>query len=156
MSFDLMYARRHPFSTRHATAIAVAIGVGVGLSGCGGVSSGLGFADRTMDARSPVAAEAEKLAQTDRPMPKFTDIPPLPTDVRPATQYGVAAGRVEAARADLERDTAPGTWSLDASENFASQARRQTPDAAPASPADTEAFAAAARKRATPPPPVKR
>lgn len=156
MTVDLMYPRRRHFSTHQATVLVATLGACAALSGCGGVSHGLGFADRTMDARSPIAAEAEKLAQTDRPMPKFTDIPPLPTDVRPATQYGVAAGRVEAARADLERQTAPESWSLTGSETFASQARVQTPDAAPASPADTEAFAAAARKRATPPPPVKR
>ncbi|WP_091738840.1 hypothetical protein [Phenylobacterium immobile] len=156
MSFDLMYPRRHHFSTRQTTVLAAIALIGAGMSGCASVQSGLGFADRTMDVRSPVATEAEQLAHTDRPMPKFTDIPPLPTDVRPAPQYGMAAARVEAARAELEQQTAPESWSLTASEDFASQARRQTPETAPASPADTEAFAAAARKRATPPPPVKR
>lgn len=145
-----MYARRRHFSTRDSLPL-LALAAAAALSGCA-----LRGADRTMDARSPVAAEAEQLAKTDRPAPKFTDIPPVPDDVRPPRQWGVAAARVETARADLEAQTAPSTWSLTASETFAAQARRETPDAAPASPKDTEAFAAAARKRATPPPPVKR
>jgi hypothetical protein len=147
-----MYARRRQFSTRQTPTYAVAACLVASLGGC----SGLGLADRTMDARSPIAAEAAQLAHTSRPAPKFTDIPKKPTDVRPAPQYGVAASRVETARADLEAQTAPGTWSLTASEGFAAQARRETPDAGPVTPGDTQAFAAAARKRATPPPPVKR
>lgn len=121
-------------------------------AGCAGP-----FASVKVDPSSPVAGEVAKLARADRDYPKFNEIPPAPTDVRPARIYGERAQALEAAGAQLDAATAPGTWTLDATSSFAAKARKDAGPAldAPAN-ADTEAFANSVRKRATPPPPAQR
>jgi hypothetical protein len=114
------------------------------------------IASAKVDPTSPIAGEVAKLATADKDYPKFSEIPPKPTDLRPARIYGERAQAVEAAAAKLDAATAPGTWTLNATTSFAAKARA---DAGPAlgAPAngDTEAFANSVRKRATPPPPAK-
>ena len=110
-----------------------------------------------VDPRSPIAAELAKVDAARTSFPKFTDIPPVPTDLRPKRAYGVAARETELAVADMERATAPDTWTLKESDRYAGDARAVIgPDLAPVDPAATEAFAQAQRRRATPPPPPKR
>jgi hypothetical protein len=58
------------------------------------------------------------------------------------------------AGAALERDTAPDTWTLNATDAFVEKARRDAgPQIEPPKPGDAEAFARELRERATPPPP---
>ncbi|CAN7224783.1 hypothetical protein LJR225_000880 [Phenylobacterium sp. LjRoot225] len=115
------------------------------------------IASTKVDPRSPIAGDVARLATADKDYPKFSEIPPKPTDVRPARVYGERAEAVLAAGADLDAATAPNTWTLNATSSFAAKART---DAGPAlgapTNADTEAFANSVRKRATPPPPAKR
>jgi len=110
-----------------------------------------------VDPSSPIAPEVAKLASADKDYPRFSEIPAKPTDLQPPRIYGDRARELVAARDRLEVATAPNTWTLNATTNF--QARAQA-DAGPAytAPAgsDTEAFANAVRKRATPPPPANR
>jgi hypothetical protein len=133
------------------------------LVACAGIAALLGgcvgnpFKDAKVDPSSPVAAEVAKLARANKDYPSFSEIPPKPTDVRPIRMFGQAAKDIELARARLERETAPETWTLSNTEAFAAGARTAAgPDLPAADPRDTEAFANDLRSRATPPPPPKR
>lgn len=123
------------------------------LSGC----IGNPIASAKVDPKSPIAAEVAKLSRQDRDYPSFSEIPPKPTDLRPLQVYGERANKVLAARNQLQAATAENTWSLNNTTAFAARARRDAgPDVGPPTAAETEAFANAVRKRATPPPPVNR
>jgi hypothetical protein len=114
------------------------------------------FADAKVDPRSPIAGEVAKAVRPDAAYPTFAAIPPVPKDLRPRRQYGAAARQVDQAAAQVEQATADNIWSLSNTDTFAADAQRAAgPDQAAPQPADTEAFAAALRKRATPPPPAK-
>jgi hypothetical protein len=118
------------------------------------------LSDTSIDPSSPVAAEVGKLARDNKDFPKFSEIPPVPTDVRPARMYGIAAAETVAVRDEIMRKTAPETWTLqggEATSAFAGEARAEAgPEFKPVDPAMTEAFARELRRRATPPPPPKR
>ncbi len=152
-----MNARASLFvKTRQSHTVAklmACVGACALLGGCVGNP----FEDASVDPRSPIAKEVPKLVRPDAAYPTFAAVPPVPKDVRPHRQYGVAAAQVDKAAADLERATADDTWTLKAdTATYAAQARAEAgPDLPAASAADTEAFAAALRKRATPPPPAK-
>jgi hypothetical protein len=151
-----MYARAHLFSIR---GIRRAIGLMAGVGACALISGCVGnpFENAQVDPTSPVAAEVARVANTNRPYPTFASIPSAPKDVRAPRQYGRAASEIEAARNELEQNTAPETWSLKDTEAFAEDARKVAGSEAPprASSAESADFAARQRKRATPPPPPK-
>ncbi|MGH6966698.1 MAG: hypothetical protein ACREE0_19640 [Phenylobacterium sp.] len=118
------------------------------------------MSDTKIDPASPVAADVGKMVKANATFPKFTQIPPVPKDVRPPKSYGVAAAEVVKVRDQMVAATEPNTWTLqagDATSTFAGQARAAAgPELAPTDPAVTEAFAKELRRRATPPPPPKR
>jgi hypothetical protein len=123
------------------------------LTGC----IGNPFAEAKIDPQSPIIAEAKSAAHTTRPFPRFTDIPPVPKDVRAKAAYGVAASGIVMTGDQLVAATDPGAWTLSNTETFVDTGRQAAgPEQAPADPAATEAFAKDLRKRATPPPPPKR
>ncbi len=123
------------------------------LGGCVGNP----FADAKIDPRSPVASEVARSVRPGAAYPTFASIPPVPKDVRPHRQYGIQAARVDAAAAELVRDTADETWTLRNTDAFAAETRAAAgPDAVPGQAADTEAFAKELRRRATPPPSPRR
>ena len=133
-----------------------------GLLACAGVAGlltacvGAPLTRARIDPASPIAPEAAKVLAAKRPYPTFSQIPPAPKDVRPARAYAAAAADTQAAADKLERETAPGTWTLTGTDRFAGAAQRQAgaePD--PASGEDTEDFARKLRERATPPPPPR-
>ena len=133
----------------------------VGLLGCAAllVSACVGnpFEDAQVDPRSPIAAEVTRVARANTDFPSFSEIPATPSDVRPMRMFRDAVRETEQVRAQIERETAPSTWTLQNTEGFAAAARRDAgPDIPPADPRDTEAYAAELRRRATPPPPPKR
>ena len=122
------------------------------LAGC---AAG-GFGEASVDPASPIAADVARAANADRPYPTFASIPSTPTDVRGRRAYGRAADEVEAAGIELERQTGPGAWTLEATEGFAARAQGALGrEAAPAAAEDPEAFARRLRERATPPPPPR-
>ena len=122
--------------------------------------AGMGMSSTKIDPASPVAGDVGKMVKANAAFPKFSQIPPVPKDVRPPKSYGVAAAETVKLRDDLVAATEPNTWTLqagDATSAFADQARAAAgPELAPTDPAVTEAFAKELRKRATPPPPPKR
>lgn len=141
-----MNAQRFDFPK--AARLAV-IGAGVMLAGC--VSP---FGSGAVDPASPVAADVQRLSRTDRPYPKFSDIPAVPKDIRPLAMYGQQAAELASLRDRLIAETAPETWALSGTEAFADQAKRDAPDIPVTERTeDTEAFARQLQERATPPPP---
>jgi hypothetical protein len=132
-----------------------------GLAACAGLSACAidnPLKVAPIDASSPIAAEASRMAHETKAFPTFAQIPPEPTDVRPVRAWGRAAKDVDLAGAKLIAETGPSTWTLDSTETFAATARRQAgaPASAESTTAATEAYAKELRKRATPPPPPKR
>lgn len=120
------------------------------LSGC----IGNPFKETKIDPASPVAADVARMSRQDGKFPTFASIPKAPTDIRPLAQYGRDAHAILAQGAALEQATAPGTWTLQGTDDFASKARKDAgPQVEPPKPGDAEAFARALRERATPPPP---
>lgn len=151
-----MNALDRKFMTAGRTTIAARfLGVAAAaalLSGC--VTP---IASAKVDPNSPIAAEVAKLSKQDHDFPTFSEIPPKPTDLRPVQVYGQRAESVIGARDQLQSATAPNTWTLGNTSTFAARARREAgPDLGASSQANTEAFANAVRKRATPPPPANR
>ncbi|MDP1874575.1 hypothetical protein [Phenylobacterium sp.] len=120
------------------------------LAGCASANP---FAAAPVDPLSPAGEAVLAAARADKAYPRFSDIPPAPTDVRGPRAWAAAVSEVEAARADLFARTAPSTWTLDDTEGFATRAQAQAaPPPVAGAPANTEAFAREARERATPPP----
>jgi hypothetical protein len=112
------------------------------------------FKDSKVDPASPVAADVARMSRANTDYPSFSEIPALPKDVRPLRLFGQAAEDLKVAAVELEQATAPGTWTLNGTDEFAASARRDVgPELPPPSPSDAEAFARELRERATPPPP---
>ena len=129
-------------------------GVALGLSACASP-----FTPPPADPASPVAAAANAAAKDSRHArkPTFAEIPPIPTDVHTPVQFKKAVGAEKTAADQLKRDTAPSTWTLSDTEGYVAKARSVAKAPASDIPTDadraaTEAFAKAARERATAPP----
>ncbi len=107
------------------------------------------------------AMPPEMLAQARqaRVYPDFCSIPPTPTDVRAAAGFKTAVVDTRLAGARLIKRTGPESFSLEGTDAFAAAAKR---DAAPpppmATPADapTDAFISQLKARASPPPPQRK
>ncbi len=89
--------------------------------------------------------------------PTFAAIPAAPTDVRGRNAWRNNIAGVKAAGAKLEAETAPSTFTLTGTDDFATTTRRRL-DAGGVAPTETasraeaDAFARSIRQRATPPP----
>ena len=130
------------------------IGLLTGLVACASP-----FTPPHADPSSPVAAAADAAAKDSKHArkPTFAEIPPIPTDVRKPVEFKAAVGAEKVAADKLKRDTAPETWTLSDTEAYAAKTRNSAKVPAPAAPTEadraaTEAFAKAARDRATAPP----
>ncbi len=111
---------------------------------------------------SPVAADIETARRTPGPYPSFSRIPPAPTDVRPARAWRAAAYDAWGLKRRTEAEAAaiPFVLTVGEAEAWAEVERAKIPAAEMAAPTadasdQSEAFAAAERARATPPPPPK-
>ena len=105
---------------------------------------------------NPVTEHAIADASQDAPYPTFAQIPPLPTDVRPMGAWKASVLNVKAEGAQLAEAAAAEPWTLGDTDGWAAQERADAAAPPPitqaSSQADTEAFAAAMRARAMPPP----
>lgn len=138
--------------TRKIMRLGLIVGLAAGASACANP-----FKTAPVDPSSPVAAAVASAAKVKGPRRKLSEIPTIPTDIPSADQIRSAVAQQQAAGDALTRATAPSTWELKDSESYAAKARRDvTPPAfdAPtdADRANTEAFARAARGRASAPP----
>jgi hypothetical protein len=106
---------------------------------------------------SPSAALPEDVAgkaSNVRVFPTFCQIPPRPGNVRSGKAFKEAVVAIRLAGVRLAAQTAPGTFSLENTDGFASAARAQAtppPPMAPPSGQQTEAFTNQARALALPP-----
>ncbi len=138
-----------------AVRLALVGSVAFGASACASVKTPK--VDDLSIAQSPSGREAIAAARKPGPYPRFSDIPRVPTDVRPAAQWTVASNQTQAQRAELAAQVAALPPAPTDTEAFAAslQARLAVPaePAAADSAAQAAAYARALRARATPPPP---
>lgn len=139
------------------TGKIVRLGVLIGLAAMAATGCAMPFTNAAVDPASPVADATRAAAQRRGVRPTFSDIPALPTDVRPAEGFKAVVNDEKAAGEALRRKVDAGLFTLSGTEAYAARARAaaKAPDfGAPtdADRAETEAFAKAARSRATAPP----
>ncbi len=138
--------------TRKIVRLALIVGLAAGATACANP-----FKTAEVDPSSPIAAEAAAAAKAKAPPRKFSDIPALPTDVPNADQVRAAVVAQQRAGDALTKAVAPGTWELKDTEGYAAKARSDVKAPAFEAPTDadranTDAFARAARGRASAPP----
>jgi hypothetical protein len=109
-----------------------------------------------VDSRSTAAADVAAASKSPGPYPRFSKVPPVPTDVRPTAGWRAAVLDAAALKRQTEVDVAAVPFTLTDTDAFAATERAKIPPEQTAPPAadaaqDSEAFAAAARARATPP-----
>jgi len=117
------------------------------------------FAPQTDPQSAAAASIAEATART-KPYPKWSDFPAAPTNVPQPSTIATRVAETEAAQAALVAAAAEIEWTLSDTQGWAASARSLVdPSLAVPAPADataqTEAFAAEARAKATPPPVAK-
>lgn len=138
--------------TRKIVRVALIVGLTAGVGACT-----TPFSTTKVDPSSPIAARVTAAAKAKGEHRKFSDIPEIPKDVPTAEQVRAAVVAQQRAGDALTAATAPGTWELKDSEQFAAKARREAKAPAFEAPTDadraaTEAFARDARGRASAPP----
>lgn len=136
--------------------LALLAGVAGGLTACASLPLEPG-SNVAVDPRSPAAAEVAAALKTPGPWPTFAGIPQIPEDVRSSTSWRAAIEDQEADGLYTSRMAAEDTWSLTATEAFEAGARAEANPLGLHAPTDaemaeSEAYARALRKRATPPP----
>lgn len=140
--------------------LALLAGAAMTLTACAGFEQFEPGAGVAIDAQSPAAAAVQAEAAKPRAWPTFADIPPPPADVRDAAGWREAVVDQEAEGTYTARNAAEDTWSLTATESFAARAKAEVDAVSVHAPTDaeiaeSEAYARALRKRATPPPPPR-
>ena len=119
-------------------------------------ASGALAAPKTLPTQAPETTAAIAEARAQAPYPTLGSVPPKPTDVRSVKAWKSAVLASEALRDDQIRMAAVEPWTLHDTEGWAEQERDAAAPPRPittaSSEADTEAYAAALRARATPPP----
>jgi hypothetical protein len=138
------------------TGKIVRLGVLMGFSALVVAGCATPFSAAQVDPSSPVAEATRAATHPKGRRPTFADIPPIPTDVPAPGAYRATVTAQQAAGDKLRRDTAPDTFKLNDTEGYAARTRSagKAPNfGAPtdADRADTEAFAKAARGRASAP-----
>jgi hypothetical protein len=132
------------------------------LAPCAGAwaANPLGFGP--VDANSSVAADVQAAQRSPGPYPSFSQIPPVPKDVRPALAWRASVTDAWTLKRQTEAEAAAIPFGLEVGDapGWADAERSKIPPAEmippPADATDqAEAFAAAAQARATPPPPQK-
>jgi len=155
-----MALRRIPRpSISSARAVAAASACAC-LAACAGAPRLAAFGPGGVDPNSRIAAEVTAAGRAPGPYPRFSRVPSLPTDLRPAADWRPAVVEVWTSKRLLDAQVAALTFTLGDSEAWAraERAKIKAADAAPPpvnAQADAEAFAAVERARATPPPAPK-
>ena len=137
--------------------LALLAGAAGGLTACADLPKLEPGANAQVDPRSPAAAQVNEALKTPGPWPTFAGIPRIPDDVRNSAQWRAAIEDQQAEGVYASRAAAADTWSLTATEAFEANARAEANPLGLHAPTDaemaeSEAYARALRKRATPPP----
>lgn len=114
------------------------------------------FSHGGVDPASPVAAQVEAAAKAPGAYPKFSQIPPKPTDVRSIAAWRSAAQGVIADGRQTSAEARAYPFTLGDSDVWAAQQRAKIPPAEQTAPTQdssksSENYAKKARERATPP-----
>jgi hypothetical protein len=110
-----------------------------------------------VDPKSAAAKEIARIESEPSSYPRFQDIPAVPADVRPSAAWKASVLSLQSAGAAIVSASGPDSFSLNNTEAFAADVRRQLDSKASTPPtaaevAESAAFVKAARARATPPP----
>lgn len=136
--------------------LGVALAAVLSLGACADLTRVVQGSDYAVNPESPVAPAVVAASNANPPYPRLDKVPPVPTDIRPAAAYKDAVIQEIEARRAMKRLAAaletppPDTGAFVASANAVLNAGKIEPVAADQA-AQSEAFAEAARKAATPP-----
>lgn len=140
--------------------LALGLAAAAAVAGCAGTSRLNPMGAGGVDATSPVAADIRAAQHAPGHYPKFSQIPPIPKDVRPDTAWRDSVAATWALKRQTEAEAAaiPFTLTVGDAQAWAATELAKIPPAEMTPPqADAtrqaEAFAATQRARATPPPP---
>ena len=152
-----MRIRRDGELGRRGLAALAACGC-MAVGGCADLSRAVSLSPSPVDPTSPIADQVAKAVRTDFRRPRFSEVPPAPTDVRPPGQWRKSVEETAQAGAALTARLAAEPIDLPSeTQAFAEEQRASIPaserEAPPSDPAGTEAFAARLRAMAAPPPP---
>jgi len=144
-------------------ATTALVAVGALLCASQAVAAGASpFGSGPIDPASPAAADIADAQAHPGPYPAFSDVAPVPKDVRPASAWRAAVYDVWGKKKQTEAEAAaiPFVLVTGETEGWAQTERSKIPADEMIGPAadaadQTEAFAAAQRARATPPPSSK-
>lgn len=131
---------------------------GLALGACAlasGCISDKDIAQRSLiEPGSPVAMAIAAAKAQPPAYPKFSDIPAVPTDLRPASAWRQLAADIEAGRLGLDRTIAANPALSSDTEGFLRESQARTAGDAPVEDATaaSEAFRRQGIERATPPP----
>jgi len=128
------------------------------VAGCSSVDPTSRLRPGPVDPNSAVAEKVRQASRAHYPAPKFSDVPKPPKDVRTASAWRGSVVDTVQSRRPITQWTAENPPMVGGTEQFAAGARASLPAGevgAPPSDASeaTEAFAAALRAQAAPPPP---
>lgn len=133
-------------------SLGAAVVAGALLSGCAIPFPDPPITTRAVDPTSPVANRIlrEDNAAVPPDYPRFSDIPSVPTDVRPQAAWNAAVAEVQAGRTELERWRAENPPELTDTEAFAARTRAAVgidPSALPSAPTPEQSAEFARRQR---------
>jgi hypothetical protein len=128
------------------------------LSACAATPVRNPFVAGGVNPDSSVSAEVVAATHAPGSYPRFSQIPIVPTDVRPVPAWRAAVVSEWGQKRQTEHQAAAIPFTLANTEAWAQKTRskipaNQTTPSSPDVPASIEAFAASERARATPPPP---
>ncbi len=135
----------------------VGAGMALVLAGCASGPVVTPFSVGPVDSRSPVAADVAEAAKAPGPYPRFSAVPPVPKDVRPAAAWKSAVIDAWSLKRATEAEAARIPFLLANTEAWAKTEHARIPQSeltavSADEAASSEAYAAAQRARATPPP----
>jgi hypothetical protein len=138
--------------------LPLSFGAAAMSAGCVHMPSMNPFAAGGIDPKSPVAAEVVAATQVEGGYPRISQTPVVPSDVRPVPAWRDAVLSEWREKRKTEREAAALPFTLANTEDWAQHTRAKIPRNQTTPPSQDgatqiEAFAAAERARATPPPP---
>ena len=147
-------------SVLRAARLALIAGLALGASACVLPAKVRGMSNLPVDPNSPVAKDVIEASRHPGPYPSFADIPEVPTDIRPVSEWRAAVLDLKHRQARLGAEAGALPPALTDTDAYAalhrSKAGAQPTDIPPEDAEQrTRAYAQSLRERATPPPPPK-
>ena len=136
---------------------AALFGAAASLLGCEVPSQLAGLHAPAADRNSPIYKDVIYASEHPGPYPQFSQIPQIPTDVRPVSAWAAAVTDIHQEKVRLDTSIAALPPPVTDTESFAATARGEAKapavEAPPADASDqTQSYAQSLRQRATPPP----